>query len=267
MVSETIKESEAAKVAEDMELEEPKKDSPSASGEAGEDAAANTANGASKVKREREGEEDDKEAEESVDGGVAKKQKVEKSVEEERLEKLEDREGGGEGEVLEEKSGPVSIGPKTFESSLDMFDYFFKFLHHWSPNLDVNKYEHMALLDLIKKGHSEPEKKIGCGVKSFQIRNHPEYKSRCFFVVRNDQSAEDFSFRKCVDHILPLPENMKANREVNKVLGGGGGGRRGGSGGGRGRGGRGRGGQFRSKNRGRDSEVETDYGFDDVYGV
>ncbi|KAH0856446.1 hypothetical protein HID58_084707 [Brassica napus] len=35
------------------------------------------------------------------------------------------------------------------------------------------------------------------------------WKSRCFFLVREDDSADDFSYRKCVDHILPLPENMK----------------------------------------------------------
>lgn len=91
------------------------------------------------------------------------------------------------------------------------------------------------LLDLLKKGHAEADRKIGVGVKSFQVRYHPMWKSRCFFLVRDDESCEDFSFRKCVDHILPLPENMKGRTEVNKALGGrGGGGYRG-----RGRGGRG----------------------------
>lgn len=103
------------------------------------------------------------------------------------------------------------------------------------------QYEQMVLVDLLKKGHLEPEKKIGCGIQAFQIRFHPVWKSKCFFLIREDESADDFSFRKCVDHILPLPENFKGKSDANRALGGGkhrGGGR--GGGGGRGRGGGGR---------------------------
>ncbi|KAL1203885.1 Protein EMBRYO DEFECTIVE [Cardamine amara subsp. amara] len=161
-------------------------------------------------KRERE------ETEEEEDAGESKKQKV-----------GEDEKSNG--------SGPVKLGPKEFVTSVAMFDYFVKFMHFWPTELDVNKYEHMVLLDLIKKGHSEPEKKIGGGIKAFQVRTHPMWKSRCFFLVREDESSDDFSFRKCVDQILPLPENMKTPGASGNGGGrGGGGGRRGGRGGGRG---------------------------------
>ncbi|EPS64007.1 hypothetical protein M569_10774 [Genlisea aurea] len=126
---------------------------------------------------------------------------------------------------------PVSVGPKTFTSSVAMFDYFYKLLHTWPPKVDLNKYEHMMLLELVKKGHSEPDKKIGSGVKVFQVRFHPQYKSRCFFLVREDESADDFSFRKCVDRLIPLPENMQVQQDANRALQG-----RRGRGGGRGRG-------------------------------
>ncbi|KAK9198620.1 hypothetical protein WN944_013806 [Citrus x changshan-huyou] len=180
-------------------------------------------------------------------GDVSKKQKIdedEKSVEEERLEKKEVVNG----------SGRVKLGPKEFGSSIEMFDYFYKFLHFWPPNLNVNKYEHMVLLDLLKKGHPEPDKKIGEGIQAFQVRYHPTYKSRCFFLIREDETADDFSFRKCVDHMLPLPEDMKVKSDANKALGGGGGGGkgrgggRGGHGHGHGKGGhgRGRGGKYRN---------------------
>ena len=95
----------------------------------------------------------------------------------------------------------------------------------------------MVLLDLLKKGHAEPDKKIGGGISAFQVRFHPMWKSKCFFLIRNDESSDDFSFRKCVDHILPLPEDMKVKSDANKALGGGSGkgrGGRGGRGGGRG---------------------------------
>ncbi|XP_006281035.2 protein EMBRYO DEFECTIVE 514 [Capsella rubella] len=172
--------------------------------------------------------------------------KAETVDEKREREETEEEENGGESKKQklgdEEKSGPVKLGPKEFVTSVAMFDYFVKFLHFWPTDLDVNKYEHMVLLDLIKKGHSEPEKKIGGGIKTFQVRTHPMWKSRCFFLVREDDTADDFSFRKCVDQILPLPENMKTPGANGNGHGGGG---RGGGGGRRGGRGGGRGGRFR----------------------
>ncbi|KAL7153291.1 hypothetical protein ABFS83_04G157700 [Erythranthe nasuta] len=163
-----------------------------------------------------------------------KKAKVEdeKSSEERRLESS----GGGDDKMAEEKEsgGAATIGPKTFGSSVEMFDYFYKLLHAWTPNLNINKYEHMMVLELLKKGHLEAERKIGKGIKAFQVRFHPKFHSRCFFLTREDDTTDDFSFRKCVDQILPLPENMQVKNDVNKALRGKGGNR--GRGRGRGRG-------------------------------
>ncbi|KAK8687628.1 hypothetical protein V6N13_086432 [Hibiscus sabdariffa] len=155
---------------------------------------------------------------------VSKKQMVEKSVEEESLKNS--------------KPGPsdssrVHLGPKEFGSSVEMFDYFYKLLHYWPTQFNLNKYEHMLMLELLKKGHEESDKKIGGGIKAFQIRFHPVWKSKCFFAIREDETLEDFSFRKCVDHILPLPDEMK-KPDANRATGGG-----------QGHGARGRGGKFR----------------------
>ncbi|KAL3513179.1 hypothetical protein ACH5RR_025896 [Cinchona calisaya] len=210
-------------------------------------AADNSKGGGLKRARE-EGAEDGDKIEE------AKKMMADKSFEEERLGKTteagqeEEKKSGSEPEP-EPESGPISLGPKTFKSSVEMYDYFYKFLHFWAPNVDVNKYERVMLLELLKKGHLEPVKKIGNGIRVFQVRYHPKFKSRCFFLTREDDSVDDFSFRKCVDHILPLPEDMLVKYNVNKALGGGRGDKEGesGRGGGRGPGcGRGRGGKWRN---------------------
>ncbi|XP_010258340.1 PREDICTED: uncharacterized protein LOC104598124 [Nelumbo nucifera] len=175
------------------------------------------------TKRPREGSESEEEDE------ISKKQKIEKLVEEECLDKLqqnEEEEEVKEAEKEEEKkTEPVSVGPKNFSSSEEIFNYFYKFLHCWPPNVNVNQYEHMMLLNLLEKGHADAERKLGGGVDAFQVRYHPLWKKRCFFLIRQDESVDDFSFRKCIDHILPLPESMKVNSDVNKVLGGSKGGR------------------------------------------
>ncbi|KAK7304628.1 hypothetical protein VNO77_42512 [Canavalia gladiata] len=197
-----------------------------------------------------------REEDESQDDDVSKKQKVddEKSVEEQRLEKLEEKEEEEEEKEKEEEEeekeecDPVNLGYKSFASSSEMFNYFYNFLHAWPQYLNVNKYEHMMLLELLKKGHTESDRKIGGGIRAFQVRKHPSFKSRCFFLIREDDSVDDFSFRKCVDHILPLPEEMHLKSDANKALGGGGGG------GGKhhgGRGGRGRGGRGGGRGHGR----------------
>ena len=82
-------------------------------------------------------------------------------------------------------------------------------------------------------------------------------------MIRSDGSTDDFSYRKCVDKLMPLPESLfKSNGELdlqklfpgqkakhhNNQNGGRGGGGRGGRGyggrGGRGGGGRGKGGRW-----------------------
>nr|XP_009778685.1 PREDICTED: protein DCL, chloroplastic-like isoform X2 [Nicotiana sylvestris] len=211
-------EPQASETVAQTEKEEASAQKMDVEAQAADDAAEN---GSSKRLRE-EGDELEVNGE---NGDATKKPKVENSVQEEK----------------KDGSDPVSVGSKSFGSSVEMFDYFYKLLHSWTLNLDLNKYEHMLLLDLLKKGHSEPEKKIGTGVRSFQIRFHPQFKSRCFFVVREDDSVDDFSFRKCVDQIQPLPANMQVKHYANGGKGGGGGGGRGGGyGRGRGRGGRSR---------------------------
>ncbi|KAF5957644.1 hypothetical protein HYC85_004869 [Camellia sinensis] len=199
--SETLIEAEPS--TQDMDLETPiaateeqlpAADSKRSREDSGEDSA-----GAKKLKVEKspeevrldqlEGTEGDKESDRvSVgpksfvsgdDSAGAKKLKVEKSAEEDRLDQLEGTEG-------DKESDRVSVGPKSFVSSVEMFDYFYKFLHYWAPNVNVNKFEQMVLLELLKKGHPEPEKKIGNGISAFQVRFHPQFKSRCFFIIRND---------------------------------------------------------------------------------
>ncbi|KAH7278678.1 hypothetical protein KP509_38G052200 [Ceratopteris richardii] len=65
------------------------------------------------------------------------------------------------------------------------------------------------LEDLLKKGHPDFQAKIGKGIKSFQVRVNKNFDSRCFYIIRSDGSMEDFSYRKCVNKILPLPKNLK----------------------------------------------------------
>ncbi|KAK7347279.1 hypothetical protein VNO80_21807 [Phaseolus coccineus] len=161
------------------------------------------------------GEPNQKRSRENHDGeldGVSKKHKVEPEEERESL--------TGEDEEEKKPSGPVKLGFLRFVSSVEMFDYFNNLLHTWPPYLNFNQYEHTMLLELLKNGHTGPDEKIGGGIRVFQVRKHPMWKSRCFFLIRDNESVDDFSFRKCVDCILPLPEEMQVKHDANRALGG-----------------------------------------------
>eukprot|EP00252_Welwitschia_mirabilis_P017272 TRINITY_DN3828_c0_g1_i1.p1 TRINITY_DN3828_c0_g1~~TRINITY_DN3828_c0_g1_i1.p1 ORF type:complete len:277 (-),score=48.90 TRINITY_DN3828_c0_g1_i1:48-878(-) len=132
----------------------------------------------------------------------------------EEPDKKEDETVVSENEKDEEKTeqkneGPIQLGPKTFNDSVKMFEYFYNLLHSWPLNLPFNKYEKLVLEDLLTKGHHEVQKKTGPGIKAFEVRLHPQWGTRCFCIIRSDHAIDDFSYRKCIDKLLPLPENMK----------------------------------------------------------
>ncbi|MED6151423.1 hypothetical protein PIB30_082328 [Stylosanthes scabra] len=154
-----------------------------------------------------------------VDDGKGKAKAEEQEEEKKKKKKKEKKKKKKEEEANKEiPTGPVKLGYKTFDSSVDIFDYFYNFLHSWPLNLNVNKYEHQMLLELLQKGHKDPAKKIGVGIKSFQVHNHPIWKGRCFAVIRENGSVDYFRFRKCVHRILPLPEDMLPQPGVDRHL-------------------------------------------------
>ena len=101
------------------------------------------------------------------------------------------------------KYAPVKLGPKTFETPEDMVKYFSWILNNMTINQDMNDYERMVVEPCLRTAHPDAEKKIGSGIKAFQIRTHPEHETRCYTVIRTDGTTEDFSYRKCVEVLFP----------------------------------------------------------------
>ena len=71
---------------------------------------------------------------------------------------------------------------------------------------------------MLKQGHDERGEKIGeSGIKSIQVNWHLEHDSKCYYVVRNDGSISDFSYRKCVAGAFP--DGIKATRASRSIRG------------------------------------------------
>lgn len=169
---------------------------------------------------------------------------------------------------------PVKIGYKTFESGSSAAKYFYTLINSVTQGQELNEYEFHNVLELLKLGHPEAERKLqgnngaaatasGPGssvaappsVRAVVVRPHAVEGSPCFHLVRTDGSVEDFSTKKCVCALFPAYAAQQAAKpprpastDDGRRNGGGGGSGRGG--GGQRSGGRGGGGGGNSRGRG-----------------
>ena len=167
-------------------------------------------------KREREEEEeepkeDEKKAKVGSNGGDGAEDASTKEEEEEEEEKKED------GTPAKTTWTPVKLGPKTFESPEDAIKYLSWLLNTVTMKQDLNDYERMVVEAMLKQGHESAEKKIGeSGIKSIQVNWHLEHDSKCYYVVRNDGSISDFSYRKCVEGCFPGWDKSNASKSQHR---------------------------------------------------
>lgn len=109
-------------------------------------------------------------------------------------------------EILKVKNGlrePVmKIGSIVFETGDQMYWHFSSILNTYPLGGRITEDHSKLLIELLAQGHPNAEKKIGCGVDYIEVQTHETYGQNCFWVVRKDGSSEDFSYRKCVSHIL-----------------------------------------------------------------
>nr|PNR28412.1 hypothetical protein PHYPA_029004 [Physcomitrium patens] len=73
------------------------------------------------------------------------------------------------------------------------------------------KYEYMVLIELIAQSDSN---KVAGGITAFQVHINPNCQSRCFILIREDGSKEEFSFKKYVKTLMP-PLSIWSRQPVN----------------------------------------------------
>jgi len=86
-------------------------------------------------------------------------------------------------------------------SDINKLKGIFKNILMKTSNDEIIKEPHHTMLMDLLKFHESFENKIK-DLQYFTVGPHPEYKeSRCFFVVRKDGTREDFSAKKCLEHM------------------------------------------------------------------
>jgi len=97
---------------------------------------------------------------------------------------------------------------KTFECKQEIKSFFHEILYAHSEGEFLDEKETAYIIELLKY-HQKSSEKIGNGVDKIKIGKSPQHlDTRCFIIVRKDNSEVDFSYMKCTGEI-PLPEKKE----------------------------------------------------------
>lgn len=98
-----------------------------------------------------------------------------------------------------EKNKSINMGGKLFSSVSQLKNYVNSLLNGSAEGV-VDPHYH-NLLVAVSRLHPQFETKFK-NMKTFSIHKHPEHpESKCFFVVREDGTEEDFSISKCLQQL------------------------------------------------------------------
>lgn len=93
---------------------------------------------------------------------------------------------------------PVTIGKLDFKTKTAAREYYTKILH----DTDLGEYlegdDYDSVMALLRN-HPHADKKIGFGVAAIKVAKAFIPTNRCFYVVRTDETVDDFSIGKCID--------------------------------------------------------------------
>jgi hypothetical protein len=89
------------------------------------------------------------------------------------------------------------INGRTHDTQTAAIEYFRAMLNRYSAGQGVTNDDAADLAELLLR-HPEAVDKIGAGIDHFEVRVPPQFGGVCFWIVRADESATDFSFMTCV---------------------------------------------------------------------
>jgi len=94
------------------------------------------------------------------------------------------------------KSIPVQLGAIRFPTKDAALSVVRDTLNRYKPGQRVYSADEPLLHALLLR-HPHATAKIGVGVDHFMVRS-ADFGTKCFWVVRTDQSTERFSYKECL---------------------------------------------------------------------
>eukprot|EP00216_Chloropicon_sp_CCMP2111_P001093 CAMPEP_0198236826 /NCGR_PEP_ID=MMETSP1446-20131203/2718_1 /TAXON_ID=1461542 ORGANISM="Unidentified sp, Strain CCMP2111" /NCGR_SAMPLE_ID=MMETSP1446 /ASSEMBLY_ACC=CAM_ASM_001112 /LENGTH=243 /DNA_ID=CAMNT_0043918771 /DNA_START=259 /DNA_END=987 /DNA_ORIENTATION=+ len=98
---------------------------------------------------------------------------------------------------------PLKIGFKTFQNGKQARAYFKELMLKYPLGVAFNEYEHAIVEDLIRKGHEDPSRKFGCGIKRFFVKFNKEFENYCVALERTDGTFDDLGVSGCLRKLCP----------------------------------------------------------------
>jgi len=91
-----------------------------------------------------------------------------------------------------------TIAGKEFATKIATIEFIKSILYKYNLNQRLVGEDFDFMLELLKR-RTDQKEKIGPGVKELIVRRHEKWgNTRCFYVVRIDDSREAFSYRDCL---------------------------------------------------------------------
>ena len=92
----------------------------------------------------------------------------------------------------------LKIGSWHFKTKSEAMKWFGFILNDSKVGSSCSGEKMADMIHLIKR-HPDADRKIGCGIDRFEIRENPVFKNqKTFYLIRTDGTETDFSFRICV---------------------------------------------------------------------
>lgn len=99
------------------------------------------------------------------------------------------------------KARKITLSTRSFDKAGDASSFFKEILNRYKIGDRVND-EDAADLSALLERHDERDEKVGKGVVGFEVRSPPDdapqFSQKCFWVVRSDGTAIDFSYVHCL---------------------------------------------------------------------
>src|SRR3954469_2690621 len=108
-------------------------------------------------------------------------------------------------------AAPIQFGSLSFRNKTAAREGFCACLQTSALNEPIGEPWHSALLALLLDWHPTGIKKIGSGVKHFEVRTHlwqDKFLQRGFYIVRHDGTLVDFSYILCFQSKASLAKAM-----------------------------------------------------------
>ena len=90
-----------------------------------------------------------------------------------------------------------TVNDQEFRTQQELITYVRTILGRYRDGVTLDLFDSAFVLDLLRR-HPEAAQKMGCGISAIYVDRSPMYKTRGFYLLREDGSRTDISYLECI---------------------------------------------------------------------